>query len=90
MATQYVSIRYTEHLAETGLTASVETVGGAYDNALADDRQRVAQGQLICARPAWSLATQVEFETMNWVYWWNTTRLRGVLDYQIPTEIEAS
>ena len=34
--TQYVSIRYTERLAEAGIEPSVGSVGDSYDNALAE------------------------------------------------------
>mgnify|MGYP005797010017 FL=1 len=71
--TQYVSIRYTEHLATAGLTASVGSAGEAYDNALAETVNGLYQTELIYARPAWTTVTEVEFETMNWVHWWNTT-----------------
>lgn len=88
--TQYVSIRYTEHLAKAGLTASVGSAGDAYDNALAETVNGLYKTELIYARPAWPSATEVEFETMNWVHWWNTTRVHEALDYQTPTEVEAS
>ncbi|MDN6457686.1 MAG: integrase core domain-containing protein, partial [Yaniella sp.] len=88
--TQYVSIRYTEHLTKAGLTASVGTAGDAYDNALAETVNGLYKTELIYARPAWPTATEVEFETMNWVHWWNTTRVHEALDYQTPAEVEAS
>ncbi|WGH90586.1 IS3 family transposase [Auritidibacter ignavus] len=87
---QYVSIRYTEHLAKAGLTASVGTAGDAYDNALAETVNGLYKTELIYARPAWPSATEVEFETMNWVHWWNTTRLHEALNYQTPTDVETS
>src|SRR5699024_878035 len=87
---QYVSIRYTDHLANAGLAASVGTAGDAYDNALAETVNGLYKTELIYARPAWPSATEVEFQTMNWVHWWNTTRVHEALDYQTPTEIEAS
>jgi len=88
---QYVSIRYTELLARSGLTASVGAAGDAYDNALAETVNGLYKTELISARPAWPSATEVEFETMmNWVHWWNTTRVHEALDYQTPTEVEAS
>lgn len=87
--TQGVSIRDTEHLA-AGLAASVGAAGDAYDNALAETVNGLYKAELIYARPAWPSATEVEFQTMNWVHWWNTTRLHEALDYQTPTETEAS
>jgi len=87
---QYVSIRYTEHLAQAGLAASVGTAGDAYDNALAETVNGLYKTELIYARPAWPSATEVEFQTMNWVHWYNTSRLHEALDYQTPTEVEAN
>src|SRR5699024_7279497 len=86
---QYVSIRYTEHLAKAGLTASVGSAGDAYDNALAEAVNGLYKTELIYARPAWPSATEVEFQTMNWVHWYNTSRLHEALDYQTPAEVEA-
>ena len=88
--TQYVSIRHTEQLARAGLTASVGAAGDAYDNALAETVNGLYKTELIYNRPAWPPATEVEFETMNWIHWWNTSRLHEALDYQTPSEVEAS
>lgn len=87
---QYVSIRYSERLAEAGITGSVGTVGDSYDNALAEAVNGLYKAELIHARPAWPSVTEVEFQTMNWVDWWNNRRLHEALDYATPTEIEAA
>lgn len=87
--TQYVSIRYTDYLAQAGLAASVGSAGDAYDNALAETVNGLYKTELIYARPAWPSATEVEFQTMNWVHWWNTSRLHEALAYQTPGEFEA-
>ncbi len=42
---QYVSIRYTERLAEAGVEPSVGSVGDSYDNALAETISRPVQGR---------------------------------------------
>jgi len=39
-AAQYVSIKYTERLAEAGIEPSVGSVGDSYDNALAETRAK--------------------------------------------------
>lgn len=85
---QYVSIRYTDHLKEAGIKASVGSTGDSYDNALAETVNGLYKAELIHARPAWPTATEVEFETMAWVHWWNNTRLHEALNYQTPTEAE--
>lgn len=87
---QYVSIRYTEHLAAAGVTASVGSVGDSYDNALAETVNGLYKAELIHARPAWPSVTEVEFATLNWVHWWNTARLHEALDYRTPAEIETT
>lgn len=87
---QYVSIRYSERLAHAGVTASVGTVGDSYDNALAEAVNGLYKAELIHARPAWPTTTEVEFQTMNWVTWWNTQRLHEALDYATPAEVETA
>lgn len=87
---QYVSIRYSERLAEAGITGSVGTVGDSYDNALAEAVNGLYKAELIHARPAWPSVTEVEFQTMNWVDWWNNTRLHEALGYATPSEVEAA
>ena len=87
---QYVSILYTEHLKDAGITASVGSAGDAYDNALAETVNGLYKAELIHARPAWPSKTEVEFETMNWVHWWNNSRLHQALEYQTPAEVEAA
>ena len=62
---QYVSIRYTEHLGEAGVQASVGSVGDSYDNAMAETVNALHKAELIYARPAWPSVTEVEFATMN-------------------------
>ena len=87
---QYVSIRYTEHLERAGITASVGSRGDSYDNALAETVNGLYKTELIHARPAWPSVTEVEFATMNWVHWWNTRRLHAALDYQTPEQTETT
>ena len=85
-----MSIRYSERLAEAGITGSVGTVGDSYDNALAEAVNGLYKAELIHARPAWPSVTEVEFQTMNWVDWWNNTRLHEALGYATPSEVEAA
>ncbi len=85
---QYVSVRYTENLAQAGITASVGSRGDSYDNALAETVNGLYKAELIHARPAWPSVTEVEFATMNWVHWWNHQRLHQALDYQTPADVE--
>lgn len=87
---QYVSIRYTEHLAEAGVQASVGSRGDSYDNALAETVNGLYKTELIYRKPAWPSVTEVEFETMRWVHWWNTQRLHEALGYNTPQEYETA
>lgn len=87
---QYVSIRYSERLADAGITGSVGSRGDSYDNALAEAVNGLYKTELIHARPAWPSVTEVEFQTLNWVDWWNNHRLHQALDYATPTEIETA
>lgn len=86
---QYVAIAYTERLAAAGISPSVRTVGDSYDNALAQTANGLYKAELIYSQPACSSLTDVEFATMNWVHWWNTTRLHEALGYQTPAQVEA-
>lgn len=86
---RYVAIAYTERLITAGITPSGGIVGDSYDNALAETVNGLYKAELIYSQPAWSSLTDVEFATMNWVHWWNTTRLHEALGYKTPAEVEA-
>lgn len=60
---------------DAGLEASVGGAGDPYDNALAETVNGLYKTELVYARPALPSATEVEFQTMSWVPWWNTRRL---------------
>ena len=72
---QYVSIRYTERLAQAGIAASVGTVGDSYDNALAETINGLYKTELIKPRGPWRTADAVEYATAEWVDWFNHRRL---------------
>jgi putative transposase len=67
--TQYLSIRYTERLAEEGLVASVGSVGDSYDNALAESIIGLYKTELINQQRPWKNLDQVEYATRKWVGW---------------------
>lgn len=58
------------------------------DNALAEAVNGLYKAELIHARPAWPSVTEVEFQTMNGVTWWNNQRLHEALGYATPAEVE--
>ena len=72
---QYVSIRYTERLAEAGIAASVGTVGDSFDNALAETINGLYKTELIKPRGPWHTLDTVEIATAEWVDWFNHRRL---------------
>lgn len=87
---QYVSIRYSEKLADLKMKASVGSVGDSYDNALAETVNGLYKAELIHKKTAWPSVTEVEFQTMCWVSWWNNTRLHENLGYKTPDEVETT
>ena len=74
-AAQYVSIRYTERLAEAGIEPSVGSVGDSYDNALAETINGLYKAEVIHRRGPWRSLEAVEFATLEWVDWFNNRRL---------------
>jgi putative transposase len=85
---QYVSIRYTERLAEVGIERSVGTVGDAYDNALAETIIGLFKAEVIERRGPWRAFDDVEYATLEWVDWFNRRRLLEPLGYLPPFEFE--
>jgi putative transposase len=73
--TQYLSIRYSERLAECGIQASVGTTGDSYDNALAESIIGLYKTEVIRRRGPWRNVEAVEFATLEWVDWFNNRRL---------------
>ena len=62
---QYLSIRYTERLAEAGIDTSVGSVGDSYDNALAESIIGLFKTEVIKFLGPWKSVGQVEWETLN-------------------------
>jgi transposase InsO family protein len=87
---QYVSIRYTERLAEAGIEPSVGSKGDSYDNALAETVNGLYKAELIHRRAPWKTKAAVELATLEWVAWFNHHRLHGYLGYIPPAEAEAN
>ena len=87
---QYVSIRYSERLAEAGIEPSVGSVGDSYDNALAETTNGLYKAEVIHRRGPWRSMEAVEFATLAWVDWFNNRRLLEPIGYVPPAEAEAS
>lgn len=88
--TQYLSIRYTERLAEAGVVNSVGSKGDSYDNALAETVNGLYKAELIDRRGPWRSVEDVEAATARWVHWWNTRRLHSACGDVPPAEYEAA
>jgi transposase InsO family protein len=87
---QYVSIRYTERLAEAGLEPSVGSVGDSYDNALAETINGLYKAEVIHRRSSWRTREEVEWATLKWVDWFNNRRLLEPIGNIPPAEKEAA
>lgn len=87
--TQYLSIRYTERLADAGIELSVGSRGDAYDNALAETVIGLFKTEVIRRRGPWRSLDAVEFATLEWVDWFNHRRLLEPIGYVPPAEYEA-
>ena len=85
---QYLSIRYTERLAEEGIDPSVGSVGDSYDNALAESVIGLFKTEVINLLGPWKSMAQVEWQTLKWVAWYNCDRLHSAIDYRTPNEAE--
>src|SRR5436190_21824655 len=86
---QYVSIRYTERLAEAGIEPSVGSVGDSFDNALAETINGLYKAEVIHRRGPWRSFKAVEFATLEWVDWFNNRRLLEPIGNVPPAEAEA-
>ena len=86
--TQYLSIRYTERLAEAGIEPSVGSKGDSYDNALAESVIGLYKTEVIRRRGPWRGLDGVEYATLEWVHWFNNERLLEPLGYLPPSEHE--
>jgi len=85
---QYVSIKYTERLAEAGIEPSVGSVGDSYDNALAETINGLYKAEVIHRRGPWRTFEAVEYATLEWVDWFNHRRLLEPIGNIPPAEAE--
>ena len=92
---QYTSIAFAETLTLESIAASIGSVGDAYDNALAESTiglfktEVIGKGSPFRAHPA-KTVDDIEYATMEWVDWYNHSRLHSVLGYIPPAEFEAT
>jgi putative transposase len=86
---QYLSMRYTERLADAGIEPSVGSRGDSYDNALAESVIGLFKAEVIRRKGPWRSLEAVEFSTLVWVDWFNHRRLLGPIGFMPPAEYEA-
>jgi putative transposase len=84
---QYTSIDYTQTLDDHGVLGSIGTVGDAYDNARAESFVDSFKTELIADR-VWTSRSQLELAVVEYVAWFNNTRLHEALGDRPPREIE--
>ena len=87
---QYLSIKYTERLADAGIEPSVGSVGDSYDNALAETINGLFKAEVIHRRGPWRSFEAVEYATLEWVDWFNNRRLLELIGNIPPAEAEAN
>lgn len=85
---QYRALRYAQTLDEAAAVASVGTKGDSYDNAMAEALNSLYKAELIFLDGPWAGREDVEAATAQWVHWFNTERIHGMLDYRTPTQVE--
>ena len=87
---QYLSIRYSDRLAEAGIESSVGSVGDSYDNALAETINGLYKTEVIRnpKRGPWKTIDDVEYATLEWVEWFNNRRLLEPIGNIPPAEYE--
>jgi putative transposase len=90
---QYLSVRYSERLADNAIVASVGSKGDSYDNAMAESFNGLYKWELIYPKGPWRGLDDVEFATLEYVDWFNHRRLHGEIEpgpgYTTPAEFEA-
>ena len=86
---QYVSIRYTERLAQAGIEPSVGSVGASFDTALAETINGLSKAEVIHRRGPWRSFESVEFATLERGDGFNTRRLLEPIGNVPPAEAEA-
>jgi len=86
---RYLSIRYTERLAEARIELSVGSVDNSDDNALAETIDSLYEVEVIHRRSRPN-RDAVEIATLTWVDWFNHRRLLEHIGNIPPAEAEAS
>ncbi len=90
---QYLSVRYSERLADNEIVASVGSKGDSFDNAMAESFNGLYKWELIYPKGPWRGLDDVEFATLTYVDWFNNRRLHGEIapgpGFTTPAAFEA-
>ena len=87
---QYLSVRYTERLAQEQAVISVGSKGDSYDNALAETVNGLYKAELAHNFGPWRDAAHLEAQTAAWASWWDNERLHSYCGWVPPAEAEAA
>jgi len=87
---QYVSVTYSERLAEINARPSIGSIGDSYDNALAESVIGLYKTELIRRQGPWRNVDHVELATLAYVEWFNHHRLHGELGHVPPDEFDTA
>jgi putative transposase len=91
---QYLSVRYSERLADNDIVASVGSKGDSFDNAMAESFNGLYKWELIYPKGPWRGLDDVEFATLTYVDWFNHRRLHGEIEpgpgFTTPAVFEAA
>ena len=85
---QYTSMRYTQRLQDLGIAPSVGSVGDAYDNAMAESFVATFKRELVKGR-VFASRFEAEIAVVEYLGWFNHTRLHSELGDVPPAEFEA-
>ena len=85
---QYLAVRYTQRLAETGAVASVGSTGDSYDNALAEEFNSLFKAELVRNKGPWKSIDDLEIAVAEYIDWFNHRRLHGEIGVVPPVEFE--
>jgi putative transposase len=91
---QYLSVRYSQRLADNDIVASVGSKGDSFDNAMAESFNGLYKWELIYPKGPWRGLDDVEFATLTYVDWFNHRRLHGEIEpgpgFTTPAAFEAA
>jgi putative transposase len=87
---QYTSVRYADRLDLERITASMGAVGDSYDNALVESAIGLYKTELIDRHGPWPTALDVELATLEYINWFNHTRIHTAIGDRPPAEHEAA